>query len=229
MMKRDDLDDRAWVAWACATVQQNLVKVALIRYMAYLLQIQQIRPDTPRVVRRHPRRYVERSLYARAVGYNYEAVKIFMPANRSKSVYAKYIEHVPPDVTAGIFWMKNRDPQHWRDAQQLEHVLGKYIISDKPMSEEEWARERAGYPIGSTMRGLWFRESNPTLLEACRRCWLIGTLRSNAMSWGFDTPRVVTADPAGVGPFFRGSEGCVARSRQRPSAPSSKQPGVPAR
>jgi hypothetical protein len=39
--------------------------------------------------------------------------------------------------------MKNRDPQHWRDSQQLEHVLGKYIISDRPMSEEEWARERA--------------------------------------------------------------------------------------
>jgi hypothetical protein len=86
---------------------------------------------------------VERSLYARAVGYNYEAVKIFMPAGRARPVYAKYIEHVPPDVTAGIFWMKNRDPQHWRDSQQLEHVLGKYIISDKPMTEEEWARERA--------------------------------------------------------------------------------------
>jgi hypothetical protein len=86
---------------------------------------------------------VERSLYHRAVGYNYKAVKIFMPANRSKPVYAPYIEHVPPDVTAGIFWMKNRDPQHWRDSQQLEHVLGKYIISDKPMTEEEWARERA--------------------------------------------------------------------------------------
>jgi hypothetical protein len=25
----------------------------------------------------------------------------------------------------------------------MEHVLGKYIISDKPMSEEEWAKERA--------------------------------------------------------------------------------------
>jgi hypothetical protein len=24
-------------------------------------------------------------------------------------VYAPNIEHVPPDVTAGIFWMKNRD------------------------------------------------------------------------------------------------------------------------
>jgi hypothetical protein len=39
--------------------------------------------------------------------------------------------------------VKNRDPQHWRDSQQMEHVLGKYIISDQPMSEEEWARERA--------------------------------------------------------------------------------------
>jgi hypothetical protein len=46
-------------------------------------------------------------------------------------------------VTACIFWLKNRDPQHWRDTQQLEHVLGKYIISDKPMTEAEWARERA--------------------------------------------------------------------------------------
>jgi hypothetical protein len=86
---------------------------------------------------------VERSLYARAVGYNYEAVKIFMPAGRANPVYAPYTEHVPPDVTAGIFWMKNRDPAHWRDNQQIKHVLGKYIISDRPMSEEEWARERA--------------------------------------------------------------------------------------
>jgi hypothetical protein len=88
-------------------------------------------------------RRVERSLYSRAVGYNYEATKIFMPANRSKPVYAKYIEHVPPDVTAGIFWMKNRDPEHWRDVQNVTRVLGKYIISDKPMTKEEWARERA--------------------------------------------------------------------------------------
>jgi hypothetical protein len=66
-----------------------------------------------------------------------------MPANRSQPVYAKYIEHVPPDVTAGIYWTKNRMPERWRDQQQIDHVLGKYIISDKPMSPEEWARERA--------------------------------------------------------------------------------------
>jgi hypothetical protein len=27
--------------------------------------------------------------------------------------------------------------------QQLEHTLGKYVISDKPMTEEEWTRQRA--------------------------------------------------------------------------------------
>jgi hypothetical protein len=57
-----------------------------------------------------------------------------MPANRSQPVYAKYIEHVPPDVTAGIYWTKNRMPERWRDQQQIDHVLGKYIISDQPMS-----------------------------------------------------------------------------------------------
>jgi hypothetical protein len=86
---------------------------------------------------------VERSLYQRAVGYSYESVKIFMPAGRSKPVYAPYIEHVPPDVTACIYWSKNRMPDRWRDQQNIEHSLGKYIISDRPMSEEEWARERA--------------------------------------------------------------------------------------
>jgi hypothetical protein len=31
----------------------------------------------------------------------------------------------------------------WRDVQNVEHAIGKYIISDHPLSEEEWARERA--------------------------------------------------------------------------------------
>jgi hypothetical protein len=54
-----------------------------------------------------------------------------------------YVEHAPPDVTTCIFWLKNRDPEHWRDSQRLEHVLGRYIISDQPLTEEQWARERA--------------------------------------------------------------------------------------
>jgi hypothetical protein len=83
---------------------------------------------------------VERSLYNRAVGYSYDAVKIFLPAGTKTPVYAPYVEHVPPDVTAQIFWLKNRDPAHWRDAWQLEHVTGKYVISDKPITEEQWIK-----------------------------------------------------------------------------------------
>ena len=54
-----------------------------------------------------------------------------------------YTEHCPPDVGAAFIWLKNRDPDRWRDVQNVEHVLGKYIISDHPMTVEQWAAERA--------------------------------------------------------------------------------------
>lgn len=63
---------------------------------------------------------VQRSLYHRAVGYSHDAVKIFMPAGAKEPVYAPYREHVPPDTTAGIFWLKNRRKEDWRD--KIEHT-----------------------------------------------------------------------------------------------------------
>jgi hypothetical protein len=79
----------------------------------------------------------------RGLGYNYEATKIFMPAGSKQPVVVHYLEHVPADVGAAFIWLKNRDPDHWRDVQNVEHVLGKYLISDKPMALEEWASARA--------------------------------------------------------------------------------------
>jgi hypothetical protein len=70
-------------------------------------------------------------------------VKIFMPAGAKKPIYAPYVEHIPPDPASAMFWLKNRDSEHWRDVQQLEHVAGKYVISDKPMDEATWIKERA--------------------------------------------------------------------------------------
>ena len=49
--------------------------------------------------------------------------------------------HMPPDVTACIFWMKNRMPERWRDVQNVDHVLGKYVIADRPMTMEAWAKD----------------------------------------------------------------------------------------
>jgi hypothetical protein len=76
---------------------------------------------------------VERSLYERANGYNYPAVKVFMPVGADRPVVVHCEEHCPPDVGAAFIWLKNRDPDRWRDVQNVEHVMGKYIISDKPM------------------------------------------------------------------------------------------------
>jgi hypothetical protein len=64
---------------------------------------------------------VERSLYAKAIGYTFDAVKIFMPAGADGPVYAPYREHVPPDTSAAMFWLKNRRAGNWRD--KLDHEL----------------------------------------------------------------------------------------------------------
>jgi hypothetical protein len=66
-----------------------------------------------------------------------------MPAGSKQPVVVHYTEHCPPDVAAAFIWLKNRDPDRWRDVQNVEHVLGKYIISDRPMTIEQWAAERA--------------------------------------------------------------------------------------
>jgi hypothetical protein len=76
---------------------------------------------------------VERSLYHRAIGYEQEAVKIFMPAGKDDPVYAPYTERIAPDTTAAIFWLKNRRPQEWRDRQEVDHKSTDGSMSPKPV------------------------------------------------------------------------------------------------
>lgn len=65
---------------------------------------------------------VERALYHRAIGYEQEEVKIFMPAGANKPVYAPFTAKIAPDTTAAIFWLKNRQPDQWRDVTRTEHA-----------------------------------------------------------------------------------------------------------
>lgn len=68
---------------------------------------------------------VEVSLYKRANGYSFDSEKIFQV--EGKALRVPYVEHVPPDTTACIFWLKNRKPLEWRDrkAVALENLDGK--------------------------------------------------------------------------------------------------------
>ena len=69
---------------------------------------------------------VENALYKRAVGYDYEETKVEVEANGKKKI-TKFTRHVAPDVTAQIFWLKNRKPEKWRDKPMPAVVTEKEI------------------------------------------------------------------------------------------------------
>jgi hypothetical protein len=62
---------------------------------------------------------VERRLFERATGYSHPAVKIM--SYEGVSFEHEYTERYPPETTAAIFWLKNRQPARWRDKQEIEH------------------------------------------------------------------------------------------------------------
>jgi hypothetical protein len=61
---------------------------------------------------------VERALYHRAMGYSHEVEKPMVVDKDLRIV--TYTEHLPPDTTACIFWLKNRKPEEWRDKRTTE-------------------------------------------------------------------------------------------------------------
>ncbi|WP_320194971.1 helix-turn-helix domain-containing protein [Agrobacterium rosae] len=65
-----------------------------------------------------PDENVKRSLYQRAIGYSHPDTDIRVIDGAV--VKTEIVKHYPPDTTAGIFWMKNRDPKNWRDKQEVE-------------------------------------------------------------------------------------------------------------
>jgi hypothetical protein len=62
---------------------------------------------------------VERSLFARANGYEHEEVDIRVVDHTI--VQTPIRKYYPPDTTAAIFWLKNRKPAQWREMKAIEH------------------------------------------------------------------------------------------------------------
>ncbi|HHS1785763.1 TPA: terminase [Salmonella enterica subsp. enterica serovar Virchow] len=59
-------------------------------------------------------------LYQRAMGYVAPDVDIKVIENQI--VETPLEKHYPPDTTAAIFWLKNRQRDKWRDKQEVEHT-----------------------------------------------------------------------------------------------------------
>lgn len=68
---------------------------------------------------------VAKALYRRAIGYRHKAVKIMSvagPAGTGSAIErVPYTEVYPPDTVAAIFWLKNRQKEHWREKIQLSN------------------------------------------------------------------------------------------------------------
>lgn len=67
---------------------------------------------------------VEKSLFKRALGYDYEEKKVITTIDPKTGEtlpvrIEKVTKHVPPDTTAQIFWLKNRKPEDWRDRRDV--------------------------------------------------------------------------------------------------------------
>lgn len=64
---------------------------------------------------------VAQSLFHRATGYSHPDLDIKM--YKGKVIRTDLVKHYPPDSTAAIFWLKNRQPRMWRDKQEVEHSI----------------------------------------------------------------------------------------------------------
>jgi hypothetical protein len=66
-------------------------------------------------------REVENALFKSALGYEYDEKTYELDRKTGEIVLVKTVtKRVPPNPTSGIFWMKNRKPDEWRDKQLVD-------------------------------------------------------------------------------------------------------------
>ena len=67
---------------------------------------------------------VENALLKKALGYDYEEQvteeRISEDGTKHPALVRTIKKHMPGDVTAQIFWLKNRMPKEWRDGKNIE-------------------------------------------------------------------------------------------------------------
>jgi len=67
-----------------------------------------------------PNRKVERSLFERATGSSHPETKVLMADGTPVRIEIE--KFYPPDTAAAFIWLKNRDPERWRDKHEVDHT-----------------------------------------------------------------------------------------------------------
>src|SRR6266567_4497178 len=80
---------------------------------------------------------IAESLYNRARGMSLPAVKIFQGTPEAGPVIVPHQEHLPPDVGAAKLWLSRRQPERWKERQEvdfsgtLEHRLNQMTPEER--------------------------------------------------------------------------------------------------
>lgn len=79
---------------------------------------------------------VAKSLYHRALGYQHLETKI---ATHQGAItdQVDVVKHYAPDPTAAIFWLKNRQPELWRDKKEITMEKGEVTPWDEIGEDDE--------------------------------------------------------------------------------------------
>ena len=80
-------------------------------------------------------RQVENALLKRALGYEYDEVTCERDDDGDMVETKRVTKQVVPDVTAQIFWLKNRKPSEWRDKQNIDLTSEKHEKLDAILSQ----------------------------------------------------------------------------------------------
>lgn len=88
---------------------------------------------------------VENKLLERALGFEFEEVETWIEEidGKQKKRVKRTKRVALPDVTAQIFWLKNRKPDLWRDRREVQ-VDGDVSIEDRSETYQEYLKKLTG-------------------------------------------------------------------------------------
>lgn len=128
----------------------NFFKVAISTIALWKVQHAEF-SDALKISKTEADDLVAKSLYRRALGYEVDDVDLKVVKGKLTKTATR--KHIPPDVTACIFWLKNRRPEEWRDVQHrtlagpndgpipMTHTLDATKLSTQALQELMAARD----------------------------------------------------------------------------------------